>query len=67
LVYFKDNNAEQNVVGVDAVQTRADELEDLRSELLALARIASLDLSTTLSLEEMEARTNYYPVDRNSA
>ncbi|MEK1939752.1 MAG: type II toxin-antitoxin system Phd/YefM family antitoxin [Pseudomonas sp.] len=56
LVIFKDNEPAAVLVGVDAYQAMRDELEDLRAELLAIERIASLDTSTTVSLEDMEAR-----------
>ena len=59
---FKENEAEQDLAGADAVQAREDDLEDLRSERLAIVRIASLNPTTTISLEEMLARTNCYPL-----
>ena len=39
-----------------AYQALQDELEDLRSELLAIERLPSLDNTVTVSLEDMEAR-----------
>ena len=56
LVIFKDNEAAAVLVGIDAYQALQDELEDLRSELLAIERLASLDNDVTVSLEDMEAR-----------
>lgn len=67
MVFFREDEAEQDLAGADALQTREDDLEDLRSERLAIARIASLDPTTTISLEEMLARTNCYPLCRNRA
>ena len=56
LVIFKDNEPAAVLVGVQAYQALQDELEDLRSELLAIERLRSLDETKTLSLEDMEAR-----------
>lgn len=56
LVIFKDNEPAAVLVGVDTYQALRDELEDLRAELLAIERAASLDKSNTVSLEDMEAR-----------
>lgn len=56
LVIFKDNEPAAVLVGVDAYQALQDELEDLRSELLAIERLPSLDNTVTVSLEDMEAR-----------
>lgn len=56
LVIFKDNEPAAVLVGIDAYQSLQDELEDLRSELLAIERLPSLDNDVTVSLEEMEAR-----------
>jgi antitoxin StbD len=56
LVIFKDNEPAAVLVGIDAYQSLQDELEDLRSELLAIERLPSLDTDVTVSLEEMEAR-----------
>jgi antitoxin StbD len=56
LVIFKDNEPAAVLLGIDAYQSLQDELEDLRSELLAIERLPSLDTDVTVSLEEMEAR-----------
>jgi antitoxin StbD len=56
LVIFKDNEPAAVLIGIDAYQSLQDELEDLRSELLAIERIARLDMSNTVSLEDMEVR-----------
>jgi antitoxin StbD len=56
LVIFKDNEPAAVLVGVNAYQALQDELEDLRSELLAIERLPSLDNTVTVSLEDMEAR-----------
>ncbi|MFJ4457037.1 type II toxin-antitoxin system Phd/YefM family antitoxin [Pseudomonas sp. NPDC089407] len=56
LVIFKDNEPAAVLVGVEAYQALQDELEDLRAELLAIERLATLDDKTTVSLEDMEAR-----------
>ena len=56
LVIFKDNEPAAVLVGIDAYQALQDELEDLRSELLAIERLPSLDNDVTVSLEDMEAR-----------
>jgi antitoxin StbD len=56
LVIFKDNEPAAVLVGVEAYQALQDELEDLRSELLAIERLPSLDNTDTVSLEDMEAR-----------
>ncbi|MNE79106.1 type II toxin-antitoxin system [compost metagenome] len=56
LVIFKDNEPAAVLVGVEAYQALQDELEDLRAELLAIERLATLDNKTTVSLEDMEAR-----------
>lgn len=56
LVIFKDNEPAAVLVGVNAYQALQDELEDLRSELLAIERLSSLDNTVTVSLEDMEAR-----------
>nr|WP_244657311.1 type II toxin-antitoxin system Phd/YefM family antitoxin [Pseudomonas sp. CFBP 13719] len=56
LVIFKDNEPAAVLVGIDAYQAMQDELEDLRSELLAIERLPSLDNDVTVSLEDMEAR-----------
>ncbi|WP_201199331.1 type II toxin-antitoxin system Phd/YefM family antitoxin [Pseudomonas sp. S37] len=56
LVIFKDNEPAAVLVGVEAYQALQDELEDLRAELLAIERMATLDDKTTVSLEDMEAR-----------
>lgn len=56
LVIFKDNEPAAVLVGVEAYQALQDELEDLRAELLAIERLATLDNTTTVSLEDMEAR-----------
>jgi antitoxin StbD len=56
LVIFKDNEPAAVLVGVNTYQALQDELEDLRSELLAIDRLRSLDETNTLSLEEMEAQ-----------
>ncbi|UFH49868.1 type II toxin-antitoxin system Phd/YefM family antitoxin [Pseudomonas sp. KNUC1026] len=56
LVIFKDNEPAAVLVGVEAYQAMQDELEDLRSEVLAIERLRTLDNDNTLSLEEMEAQ-----------
>ena len=56
LVIFKDNEPVAVLVGIDAYQAMQDELEDLRSELLAINRLPSLENEVTVSLEDMEAR-----------
>jgi len=56
LVIFKDNEPAAVLVGIEAYQALQDELEDLRSELLAIERLPSLDNDVTVSLEDMEAR-----------
>ena len=56
LVIFKDNEPAAVLLGVQAYQALQDELEDLRSELLAIERLRSLDETKTLSLEDMEAQ-----------
>lgn len=56
LVVFKDNEPAAVLIGIDAYQTLQDDLEDLRSELLAIERLASVENDVTVSLEDMEAR-----------
>ena len=56
LVIFKDNEPAAVLMGVNAYQALQDELEDLRSEILAIERLSSLDDTVTVSLEDMEAR-----------
>ncbi|MBD8682983.1 type II toxin-antitoxin system Phd/YefM family antitoxin [Pseudomonas sp. CFBP 13719] len=56
LVVFKDNEPAAVLMGIDAYQTLQDELEHLRSELLAIERLASVENYVTVSLEDMEAR-----------
>lgn len=56
LVVFKDNEPAAVLMSVDAYQAMQDEIEDLRAELLAIERLATLDATTTVSLEDMEAR-----------
>ncbi|MBD8603033.1 MULTISPECIES: type II toxin-antitoxin system Phd/YefM family antitoxin [unclassified Pseudomonas] len=56
LVIFKDNEPAAVLVGIDGYQAMQDELEDLRSELLAINRLPSLENDVTVSLEDMEAR-----------
>ena len=56
LVIFKDNEPAAVLVGVEAYQALQDELEDLRAELLAIERMATLEDKNTVSLEDMEAR-----------
>jgi len=56
LVIFKDNEPAAVLVGVETYQALQDELEDLRAELLAIERMATLDDKNTVSLEDMEAR-----------
>lgn len=56
LVIFKDNEPAAVLVGIDTYQAMQDELEDLRSELLAIERLPSVENDVTVSLEEMEAR-----------
>jgi len=56
LVIFKDNEPAAVLVGIETYQALQDELEDLRSELLAIERLPSLDNDVTVSLEDMEAR-----------
>ncbi|WP_052393416.1 Phd-YefM [Pseudomonas rhizosphaerae] len=53
---FKDNEPAAVLVGIETYQALQDELEDLRSELLAIERPPSLDNNVTVSLEDMEAR-----------
>ncbi|MFK3724038.1 type II toxin-antitoxin system Phd/YefM family antitoxin [Pseudomonas monteilii] len=55
LVIFKDNEPAAVLIGVEAYQSLQDELEDLRADRLASERLLSLDESTTVSLEDMEA------------
>jgi antitoxin StbD len=55
-VIFKDNEPAAVLVGIETYQALQDELEDLRSELLAIERLPSLDNDVTVSLEDMEAR-----------
>ncbi|WP_366856289.1 type II toxin-antitoxin system Phd/YefM family antitoxin [Pseudomonas sp. 21LCFQ010] len=55
LVIFKDNEPAAVLVGVDAYQALQDELEDLRSERIAIERLSRLDNQNTVSLEDMEA------------
>ncbi|HHK0379390.1 TPA: type II toxin-antitoxin system Phd/YefM family antitoxin [Pseudomonas aeruginosa] len=56
LVIFKDNEPAAVLIGVETFQAMQDELEDLRSERLAIERLATLDESSTISHEEMERR-----------
>lgn len=56
LVILNDNEPAAVLVGVNTYQALQDELEDLRSELLAIDRLRSLDDTNTLSLEDMEAQ-----------
>ncbi|MCU9948986.1 type II toxin-antitoxin system Phd/YefM family antitoxin [Pseudomonas solani] len=56
LVIFKDNEPAAVLMGVATYQALQDELEDLRAERLAIERLATLDETKTLSLEDMEAR-----------
>lgn len=56
LVIFKNNEPAAVLVGIETYQALQDELEDLRSELLAIERLPSLDNDVTVSLEDMEAR-----------
>lgn len=56
LVVFKDNEPAAVLMSVDTYQAMQDEIEDLRAELLAIERLATLDATTTVSLEDMEAR-----------
>ena len=56
LVVFKDNEPAAVLMGIEAFQAMQDELEDLRTEMLASERLSSLDDSKLVSLEEMEAR-----------
>lgn len=56
LVIFKDNEPAAVLLGVNTYQALQDELEDLRSELLAIERLRSFDETNTLSLEGMEAQ-----------
>lgn len=56
LVIFKDNEPAAVLVGVHTYQALQDELKELRSELLAIDRLRSLDETTTLSLEDVEAQ-----------
>lgn len=56
LVIFKDDEPAAVLVGIETYQALQDELEDLRSELLAIERLPSLDNDVTVSLEDMEAR-----------
>lgn len=55
LVIFKDNEPAAVLLGVDAYQAMQDELEDLRSERIAIERLSRLDNQNTVSLEDMEA------------
>jgi antitoxin StbD len=56
LVLLNDNMPTAVPVGTDAYQALQDELEDMRSELLAIQRLPSLDTDVTVSLEAIEAR-----------
>jgi antitoxin StbD len=56
LVIFKDNQPAAVLMGIDSYQALQDELEDLRSHLLAIERLRSPDDDATVSFEEMEAR-----------
>ena len=56
LVLLNDNMPAAVPVGIDAYQALQDELEDMRSELLAIQRLPSLDTDVTVSLEAIEAR-----------
>ncbi|MBF7143389.1 type II toxin-antitoxin system Phd/YefM family antitoxin [Pseudomonas sp. hsmgli-8] len=56
LVIFNDNEPPAVLVGVNTYQALQDELEDLRSELLAIERLRSFDEANTLTLEDMEAQ-----------
>ncbi|VVN66899.1 hypothetical protein [Pseudomonas fluorescens] len=51
------------LIGVDAYQARQDELEDLRSEILAIERLSSLDNTVTVSLEDMEVHFSQATAD----
>lgn len=51
------------LIGVDAYQALQDELEDLRSEILAIERLSSLDNTVTVSLEDMEVRFSQATAD----
>lgn len=55
LVIFKDNEPAAVLLGVDAYQAMQDELEDLRSERIAIERLSRPDNQNTVSLEDMEA------------
>lgn len=56
LVIFKDNEPTAVLMSIDHFQKLQDQIEDLRSELLAIQRIGTLDDSATVSLEDMEER-----------
>jgi antitoxin StbD len=56
LVIFDDDEPAAVLLSVNAYQALLDELEDLRSERLAIERLPGVDTDMTLSLEEMNAR-----------
>ena len=56
LVIIDDDEPAVVLLSVDAYQALQDELEDLRSERLAIERLPGIDSDATLSLEEMNAR-----------
>lgn len=56
LVIFKDNEPAAVLMGVEAYQALSDELEDLRSEILAIERLSSLNENELVSFEDMKAR-----------
>jgi antitoxin StbD len=56
LVIFDDDEPAAVLLSVNAYQALQDELEDLRSERLAIERLPGVDTDMTLSLEEMNAR-----------
>jgi antitoxin StbD len=56
LVIFKDNEPAAVLMGTGAYQAMQDELGDLRSELLTIERLLSLENDVTVSLKDMAAR-----------
>lgn len=56
LVIIDDHEPAAVLLSVDAYQALQDELEDLRSERLAIERLPGIDSDVTVNLEEMNAR-----------
>ena len=56
LVIIDDDEPAAVLLCVKVYQALQDELEDLRSERLAIERLPGIDSDATLNLEEMNAR-----------